>query len=115
MESEQVNIRLIHPAWRHYSDLAEARGQKLATYLREKLEKEYQGEDADSQMRRDLASIRRMIEAIGGGGGEGKKNIVILVELLLLLRALSPQDAIKTVQREMDRLGYNPVDLNKGV
>lgn len=113
MRTEQTNIRLNLGAHNHYSDLAEAQGVKLATYLRNKLEREYLGEDPDSQVRRDLASIRRMVEAISGGDETGKNDFRILVEILLLLRSLSPIDTSKTVKKEMERLGYNPIDLNK--
>ncbi|CAB3802737.1 hypothetical protein LMG28614_05685 [Paraburkholderia ultramafica] len=103
-----ISVRLSEEKWQLYSDLAQAQGVGLSTYLKRRLE---QGD----QLAEQLASLRRVIEASliprdepaapsgPGAPATSPRQDGILLELLLLMRSAVGEAKMGVVHGELRR------------
>jgi hypothetical protein len=103
--SVPIHLRLSRAAWVRYSTEAAALSQSLASYLRQRLERE-------DELVAELASIRRALENSSASSASTAATSTpagaspsMLLEVLLLCRSLAQHQRTETVQAEVRRLG----------
>ncbi len=104
MSSTKISVRLSADAWARYSAEAQARRVGLATYLRQRLEKQ------------DLLVAELAIRAAAEQGASSREASAsstpasdsgTLVEVLLLLRSLAGPQKSAVAQKEVERRGLS--------
>ncbi len=104
MSSTKISVRLSADAWARYSAEAQARRVGLATYLRQRLEKQ------------DLLVAELAIRAAAEQGASTREASTsstplsdsgTLVEVLLLLRSLAGPQKSAVAQKEVERRGLS--------
>ena len=104
MSSTKVNVRLSTDAWTRYSAEAQARRVALATYLRQRLERDDRliAELAIRAAAEHGASAREEPAASAPASDSGT-----LVEVLLLLRSIAGPQKSAVAQKEVERRGLS--------
>lgn len=105
--SVAIHLRLSRRTWERYASEATALAKPLATYLRERLERE-------DELVAELASIRRAVENLAAAPAHASSTYErgefpsgMLLEVLLLCRAMAQHQRMETVQAELRRLGVD--------
>ncbi|RUR14046.1 mobilization protein [Legionella septentrionalis] len=105
-----IQLRLMLDKQFLYQEEAAKSGKSLAAYLRDRLDKSDETLEAITNLRREITSLRLMVEETT----EAKSNLATpgnidpaLFEILLLLRQLCRPEQLKIAQGELNRLGYS--------
>ena len=107
MLGNPLTLRLRLEKHAQYEDEAGRLGKPLGTYLRERLEAADETRDELLEIRKQLATLRHLIEDLADGGPrerEGPGTNPVQIETLLLLRAIAGPERMKPVMGEMKRL-----------
>lgn len=91
-----------------YQEEAAKEGKPLASYLRDRLDKDDETLEAITGLRREVISLRLMVEDITTAkSNHSNSSDPALFEILLLLRQLCRPEQLKIAQGELNRLGYS--------
>jgi len=104
-----ISFRLSDASRKRYAIAAAQRGVSLSQYLRERLEIEDQITDHVDQLRLELFDDRDNQQGVGTDHGAAP----ILIEMLLLARQRVTPAHLRTVHRELVRLGIQPWSPNQ--
>lgn len=104
-----IQLRLQLEKQFFYQEEAAKQGKPLASYLRERLDKEDETLQAIVSLRHEVATLRLMTEDIATKNVSSKLDDgdPALFEILMLLRQLCRPEQLKIAQGELNRLGYS--------
>ena len=108
--SHPIQLRLQPEKQYFYQEEAARQGKPLASYLRERLDNNDEKLEAINNLKREVMSLRLMVEDIIATSQNTPSNNdnanPTLFEMLLLLRQLSRPEHLKIAQGELQRLGF---------
>lgn len=90
-----------------YQEEAAKQGKPLTSYLRDRLDKDDETLEAIESLRREVISLRFMVDDIPTAKSSTSNCDPTLFEILLLLRQLCRPEQLKIAQGELNRLGYS--------